>query len=108
MKALEIGKHLVVDAEVCHGKMTFKGTRLPVQTVLTLLGKKGRSVDYVLKSWPHLKREAIEEAVRLAAAAWPDLLQDEVADALQELAACLKQGKRTSTAYEPAHPGRTA
>src|SRR3977135_1530951 len=95
MKLLEIGEHLVVDQRVCHGKLTFKGTRLPVQTVLTLLTKNGRSIQYVQKSWPHLKKEAIDEAVRLAAAAWPELLEEEVAQAIQKLAASLKKGNGT-------------
>jgi uncharacterized protein (DUF433 family) len=68
---MRLGEHLIVDPRVCHGKLTYKGTRLPVETVLTLLVKKGRSIDYIRKSWPHLKREAIEEAIRLAAVAWP-------------------------------------
>lgn len=87
MKALEVGKYLIVDPEVCHGKLTFKGTRLPVQTVLVFLGMKGRSLDYVLKSWPHLKREGVEEAVRLALARWPELLQDGVSETLTALVA---------------------
>ena len=108
MKILEVGEHLIIDPRVCHGKLTFRGTRLPVQTVLTTLGKKRRSIDYVLKSWPHLKREAIEEAICLAAAAWAELLEDEVAEAIQELAASLKHGKRARRPYEPTYPGRTA
>ncbi len=108
MKTLEIGEHLLVDPRVCHGKMTFKGTRLPVQTVLTLLTKKGRSIQYVQKSWPHLKKEAIEEAVRLAATAWPELLEEETARALEKLLASMNKGNGSRFLYEPAHPGRTA
>jgi uncharacterized protein (DUF433 family) len=55
----------VVDPEVCHGQMTFKGTRVPVDTVLTFLAK-GYSVDQMLRSWPELTRPAVEEAIRLA------------------------------------------
>jgi uncharacterized protein (DUF433 family) len=61
----EVGRHLVVDPEVCHGQMTFKGTRVPVDTVLTFLAK-GYSVDQMLRSWPELTRPAVEEAIRLA------------------------------------------
>jgi uncharacterized protein (DUF433 family) len=61
----EVGRHLVVDPEVCHGQMTFKGTRVPVDTVLTFLAK-GYSVDQMLRSWPELTRSAVEEAIRLA------------------------------------------
>lgn len=106
MKALEVGEHLVVDPRICHGKLTFKGTRVPVQTVLTLLSKQRRSVSYVQKSWPYLKREAIEEAVRLAVVAWPELLQAEAGQVLYELAASMKRGKGARAAYEPVHSGR--
>jgi len=93
-KALDVGHHLVADPKVCHGKLTFKGTRLPVQTVLTLLSRKGRSINYVLKSWPHLKREAIEEAVRLAITAWPELLDAKVAENMHKLAESLSGDTR--------------
>lgn len=60
-----IGKHLVIDTRVCHGEMTFRGTRVPVETVLLYLAK-GHSVAYIRKSWPEVKPEAIEEALSLA------------------------------------------
>lgn len=62
----EIGHYLVVDPEICHGKLTFKGTRIPVETVLTFLST-GDSIESILKNWPRLKREAVEEAVKHAA-----------------------------------------
>jgi len=37
MQKLEIGNYLVVDPEICHGKLIFKGTHVPVSTVLTFL-----------------------------------------------------------------------
>ncbi|MCI0691592.1 DUF433 domain-containing protein [candidate division KSB1 bacterium] len=66
MKRSEIGKHLVVDPKVCHGKLTFKGTRVPVSTVLTFLSM-GDSIDSILRNWPELSREAVEEAIRWTA-----------------------------------------
>lgn len=62
----EIGQYMVVDPEVCHGKLTFKGTRIPVSTVLTFLSK-GYSIEDILRNWPRLKREAVDEAIRFAA-----------------------------------------
>jgi len=62
MQQVEIGDHLVIDQEICHGQMTFRGTRLPVDTVLTFLAK-GYSVDQLLRSWPELTRPAVEEAI---------------------------------------------
>jgi len=65
MPRIEVSKYLVIDSEVCHGQMTFKGTRVPVDTVLTFLAK-GYSVDQLLRSWPELTRPAVEEAIYLA------------------------------------------
>ena len=61
----DVGQYLVMDPEVCHGQLTFKGTRVPVITVLALLAK-GYSVRQLLKSYPELKQSAIEESVSLA------------------------------------------
>ena len=68
MSRKEIGKYLVIDADICHGQMTFDGTRVPVDAVLTFLGE-GYSVDQLLRSWPELTRPAIEEAIALASEA---------------------------------------
>jgi uncharacterized protein (DUF433 family) len=65
MRKVEIGNYLVIDPEICHGQMTFKGTRVPVETVLTFLAR-GYSVDQLLRSWPELTRPALEEAISLA------------------------------------------
>ncbi|HFD39229.1 MAG TPA: DUF433 domain-containing protein [Anaerolineae bacterium] len=66
MPRVEIGQHLVIDPEICHGQMTFRGTRIPVDTVLTFLAK-GYSLDQLLRSWPELTRPAVQEAITLAA-----------------------------------------
>jgi len=90
MKARTIGKHLSVDPHVCHGKLTFRGTRVPVQTVLHVLAE-GRSVNQILKGWPELSREAIAEAIDLAGEAL-----------------VLHSGARAENPNELAHSGRPA
>lgn len=65
-KPMFVGKHLTVDPRVCHGELTFRGTRVPVATILSYLAK-GYSPAYLRKSWPEVSPEAIEEAVSLAA-----------------------------------------
>jgi uncharacterized protein (DUF433 family) len=65
MEPVEVGSYLVVDPRICHGQLTFKGTRVPVDTALLYLAK-GRTIDEILASWPQLTREAIAEAIRLA------------------------------------------
>ena len=90
MKPRAIGKHLVVDARVCHGRLTFRGTRVPVQTVLHVLAE-GRTLAQVLKGWPELTQEAIAEALQLAG------------EALVRNA-----GAQAETLDEPARSGRSA
>jgi uncharacterized protein (DUF433 family) len=65
MARVKIGDYLVIDPAICHGQMTFKGTRIPVDTILAFL-TKGYSVDQLLRSWPELTRSAVEEAILLA------------------------------------------
>ncbi|MBC8231064.1 DUF433 domain-containing protein [bacterium] len=65
MARVEIGKYLVIDSEICHGQLTFKGTRIPVETALAYLAM-GYSVEQIIRKWPQLWSDAIEEAVDLA------------------------------------------
>jgi len=65
---MPVGKYLVIHPRVCFGKLTFDGTRVPVETVLLYLAK-GEPIDRLLAGWPEVKRAAIEEAILLAAAA---------------------------------------
>jgi len=64
---VEIGQYLISDPEVYHGELTFKGTRIPVRTVLTFLGM-GENVDELLKGYPSLCSEAIRDGIRCAKA----------------------------------------
>jgi len=81
MQRTEIGEHLVADPKVCHGKLTFKGTRVPVSTVLTFLST-GDSIADILRNWPELSRQAVEEAIRWAA----DLIQEKYPTMLRKAA----------------------
>jgi uncharacterized protein (DUF433 family) len=104
---IEVGKHLVADPRVCFGKLTFQGTRVPVNTVLALLAI-GRSIDDILTSWPYLKRAAIEEAIRLAAVAWPELLKEQAGERIRQLAEGLSEARSEDGRVpdEPTDPGR--
>jgi uncharacterized protein (DUF433 family) len=64
-EATFVGEHLIVDPRVCHGELTFRGTRVPVETILGYLAK-GYSLAYLRKSWPEVSAAAIQEAVNLA------------------------------------------
>jgi uncharacterized protein (DUF433 family) len=80
-----------------------------VQTVLTFLAR-GDTIDYVLTSWPRLTREAVEEAIHLAAVAWPHLMRKDIAPAIQRLAKELqaRHPAKDQATHESTHPGRTA
>ncbi|MBC8228386.1 DUF433 domain-containing protein [bacterium] len=64
-KRIEIGKYLVVDSKICHGQLTFKGTRVMVSPVLRAL-QRGESWDEIRQDWPTVPDEAIQEALELA------------------------------------------
>jgi uncharacterized protein (DUF433 family) len=68
MEPVNVGEHLVIDPEVVHGRLTFRGTRVPVSTVLTYLAK-GCSIEQIVEDWPQLSAEAVREALLLACAA---------------------------------------
>jgi uncharacterized protein (DUF433 family) len=70
-RPIEVGKHLIIHPGVCFGKMTFKGTRVPVETILCYLST-GKTIEDVHEGWPYLKREAVQEAILLAAKALAD------------------------------------
>ena len=64
---LELGEYLVADPEICHGKLTFRGTRIFVSDVLEDL-ERGDSWDEIMHRWGEgrLTRPAISEALQLA------------------------------------------
>jgi uncharacterized protein (DUF433 family) len=63
---VEIGKYIVVDTDICHGKPTFKGTRVLVSDILELIAV-GEPTEKILRSYPSMSREMIKEALRYAA-----------------------------------------
>jgi len=68
-KAKLIGRYIVSDPNICHGKPTFKGTRVLVSDVLDQVGT-GMAWETIIEDWNHsLTREAIREAVCLASQA---------------------------------------
>ena len=68
---VELGRHIVADPAICHGKPTFKGTRIMVWQVLDDVAD-GRSWDFICNQrWGgRIPLAAIAEAVRLAREAW--------------------------------------
>ncbi len=63
---LNISSHIVADPEICHGALTFKGTRILVSGVLEQIAS-GMSWEVIIESWRgKINREAISEAISLA------------------------------------------
>ncbi len=65
-KRVELGEYVVADPEICHGQLTFKGTRIMVKSVLFYVGK-GKDWDWISGQYfGKISREAVAEAVKLA------------------------------------------
>jgi len=62
----EISKHIVADSEICHGKPTFKGTRVLVSDIVELVAA-GETTEKILEEYPSLSREMIQDALEYAA-----------------------------------------
>ena len=59
-------EHLTSDADVCHGRVRFRGTRIPVSVILYNLAA-GVSHDEILRSYPSLSRQSLGAALSYAA-----------------------------------------
>jgi uncharacterized protein (DUF433 family) len=72
-RRIELGQYIVADPKVCHGKVTFKGTRIFVSDVLDDV-ENGLSWDFIIRRWGggKLTRAAIAEALHLSRSMWLD------------------------------------
>ncbi|MBI3949783.1 MAG: DUF433 domain-containing protein [Acidobacteria bacterium] len=65
-KRREFGKYIVADPEICHGQLTFKGTRIFVKHVLEQVAA-GMDWDAIVADWDGaVTKEAIAEAIHVA------------------------------------------
>lgn len=72
MSAQMIGRYIVADPEICHGKPTFRGTRIMVAHVLEQVAE-GMDWESIVADWRSaISRDAIAEAVRMANQAFLD------------------------------------
>jgi uncharacterized protein (DUF433 family) len=66
MKRNFIGRYILADPEICHGKPTFRGTRILVADVLEQVAD-GLAWETIIEEWRgSISDEAIAEAVRLS------------------------------------------
>lgn len=63
---VEINAYIVIDSEICHGKPTFKGTRIMVWQVLEML-EAGSTTEDIIEGFPSLTPQAIKAALHYAA-----------------------------------------
>ena len=59
-------QRITTDPEVCGGKPCIRGLRFPVSRLLGLLAS-GETQETILKSYPYLEKEDIQEALHYAA-----------------------------------------
>lgn len=61
-----LGRHIVADPQICHGKPTFRGTRVLVADVLEQVAS-GMAWEMIIEEWNEsVSLDAIKEAVQLA------------------------------------------
>jgi uncharacterized protein (DUF433 family) len=65
-----ISRYIVADPRICHGKPTFRGTRIMVSQVLEQVAS-GMAWEVIVEEWRgSVTKEAIADAVRLATQAF--------------------------------------
>jgi len=57
---------ITIDPAICTGKPTIRGLRFPVARLLGLMAA-GETRDTILKTYPYLESDDIDEALRYAA-----------------------------------------
>ncbi len=63
---IEYSKYIVADPRICHGIVTFNGTRIFVQDSLNMVAKE-MDWEYIIWAWHgSITKEAIAEAITLA------------------------------------------
>jgi uncharacterized protein (DUF433 family) len=69
-KAQILGRYIVADPEICHGKPTFRGTRIMVWQVLEMLAE-GLAWETIIERCHHsITEDAIAEVVKLSGEAF--------------------------------------
>jgi uncharacterized protein (DUF433 family) len=58
---------ITLDPDKCFGKPCIRGLRMPVASILSYLAS-GMTVEDILRDWPELEREDVQQA--LAYASW--------------------------------------
>ncbi len=79
-----LGRYVVADPEICHGKPTFLGTRILAAQVLKQVAQ-GMSWEAITAEWRGaVTRDAIAEAVELAQRTFEDHAAEYALESLPE------------------------
>ncbi len=69
-KAKLLGRFIVADPEICHGKPTFRGTRIMVWQVLEMLADGMAWETIIERCHNSITKDAIAEAIKLSGEAF--------------------------------------
>jgi uncharacterized protein (DUF433 family) len=64
-----LGRYIVADPKICHGKPTFRGTRIMVWQVLDMVARVMAWETIIEECHSSITQDAIAEAVKLSSAA---------------------------------------
>lgn len=64
-KTIEWRDYIRVDPDICHGKPTFKGTRIMVATILELL-EAGETYGGIKAGYPAIRPQHLQAAIQFA------------------------------------------
>lgn len=65
-----MGRYIVADSEICHGKPTFRGTRIMVGPILEMVARGMAWETIIHECHGSINRDAIAEAVKLSSEAF--------------------------------------
>jgi uncharacterized protein (DUF433 family) len=69
-KRILLGRHIIADPHICHGKPTFRGTRIMVWQVLEMLAEGLVWESIIEECHNSITEDAIAEAVKLSGKAF--------------------------------------
>ena len=80
MERKELGLYIVADPKICHGKPTFRGTRIMVWQVLEMVAEGMAWDEIVRECHDSISKEAIAEAVSLASEVFSKHVHEYIAE----------------------------
>lgn len=64
---MQLFPNITADPDILGGKPCLKGTRISVELIMEWIAS-GATPDAIVMKYPHLSKEAVQEAIRYAAA----------------------------------------